>query len=184
MLLVENSSLVSRPPSFRRGYRQILASSMQAASDLAASVFVVSITPPLNPAGVREKHIFPAPAQPPARLAPAGTGQKHISPEPAKPQAPKLRTAVLGITPSTHAPQTGSVGVGTDNAPPTPTNPQRFFTPKPRPSVLRRSLFSLRQPRTKPRPTVPQFRSFLRLYLSCLPLLRLTRLPLSRQISF
>jgi len=36
----------------------------------------------------------------------------------------------------------------------------------------------------KPRPTVPQSRLSPRLYLSCLPFLRLARLPLSRQISF
>ena len=59
-----------------------------------------------------------------------------------------------------------------------------FFTAMPRTSVLRRPLLSLRQPRVKPRPTVPKSRLRLRLYLSCLPFLTLARLPLSRQISF
>ena len=59
-----------------------------------------------------------------------------------------------------------------------------FFTAKPQKSVLRRPLLSLRQPRVKPRPTVPQSRLSPRLYLSCLLFLRLAHLPMSRQISF
>ena len=59
-----------------------------------------------------------------------------------------------------------------------------FFTAKPRTLILRRPLLSLRQPRVKSRPTVPHSRLRPRRYLSCLPFLRLARLPLSRQISF
>ena len=68
--------------------------------------------------------------------------------------------------------------------PPRLTTHNFFFAAMPRTSVLRRSLLSLRQPRVKPRPTVPKSRLRPRLYLSCLPFIRLARLPMSRQISF
>lgn len=67
---------VARAPTsvFPLGSSRTLTSNMQAASDLAASVFVVPIAPPLAPVGVGQKNIS-APAQPPAPLVPAGTGQ-------------------------------------------------------------------------------------------------------------
>ena len=100
---------------------------MQAASNLAASVFVVPVAPPLAPAGADQKSISPAPAQLLAPLASADVGQKNTFSEPAQPQASNLSTAALEITPSAPAAQTGSIGVGTDNVPPTPNNPQLFF---------------------------------------------------------
>ena len=75
---------------------------MQAASDLTAFVFVVPVEPLLAPAGVGQKNTFPVSAQP---------------------QAPNLSTASLEITPSAPAAQPDSIGVGTDNVPPTSTNP-------------------------------------------------------------
>ena len=78
---------------------------MQAASDLTAFVFVVPVEPLLAPAGVGQKNTFPVSAQP---------------------QAPNLSTMALETPPYAPAAQTGSVGVGTDNATPTPTNPQPF----------------------------------------------------------
>ena len=54
---------VARAPTsvFPLGSSRTLTSNMQAASDLAASVFVVPIAPPLAPAGVGQKNIFPLP---------------------------------------------------------------------------------------------------------------------------
>ena len=57
----------------------------------------------------------------------AGGGQKNIFPEPVQSQAPNLNTMALETTPSAPAAQTGSVGMGKYNIPPTPTNPQDFF---------------------------------------------------------
>ena len=119
---------------------------MQAASDLAASGFVVHAAPSLALAGVGQKNIFLAPAQPLAPLAPAGAGQKSF-PEPAQLQAPNLSTTALETTPSTPAAQTGLVGVGKYNIPPRLLTLNHFFTAKPRKSVLRRHLLSLRQSR-------------------------------------
>ena len=121
--------LIARAPTsvFPRGSSRILTSSMQAASNLVASVFVVPVAPPVAPAGDDHKTIFPAPAQPIAPLASAGVRQKSPFPEPAQPEAPNLSTTALEITPSTPAAQPGSVGVGTDNVPSTPTNPHLFF---------------------------------------------------------
>ncbi|CAM9707633.1 unnamed protein product, partial [Laminaria digitata] len=63
-----------------------------------------------------------------ASPAPAGAGgPKSVSPEPGQPQALPLGTAALDITPSAPPAQSGSVGVGTDNVPPTPPNPQLIF---------------------------------------------------------
>ena len=125
---------VSRAPTyvFSRGLSRTLTSSMQAASNLAAFVFVVPDTPPLPPAGADQKNISPAPAQPLARPASAGIGQKNTFPEPAQPQAPNLSAAALEITPSAPAAQRGSIGVGTDNVSPTPTNPKVFFSQRSR----------------------------------------------------
>ena len=100
---------------------------MQAASILAASVFVVPVAPPLAPAGADQKSISPAPAQLLAPLASADVGQKNTFSEPAQPQASNLSTAALEITPSATAAQPDSIGVGTDNVPPTSTNPSCFF---------------------------------------------------------
>ena len=100
---------------------------MQAASNRVASVFVVPAAPPLAPAVADQKTIFLATAQPLATLASAGIGQKNTFPEPAQPQAPNLSTAALEITPSATAAQPDSIGVGTDNVPPTSTNPSCFF---------------------------------------------------------
>ena len=66
---------------------------MQAASNLAASVFVVPVAPPLAPAGADQKNIPPAPAQPLDPLASTDVGQQNTFPEPAQPQAPNLTTA-------------------------------------------------------------------------------------------
>ena len=79
--------IVARAPTsvFSRGSIRILTSSMQAASDLAASVFVMPVAPSLAPAGVGQKYIFLAPAQ---RLAPwpVRAPVRTLSPSP-----PRLR---------------------------------------------------------------------------------------------
>ena len=67
---------------FPRGSSRTLTSSMQAASDLAASVFVVPVAPPLAPASVGQKKTFPAPVPPLAPLAPADASQKTLYPSP------------------------------------------------------------------------------------------------------
>ena len=116
---------VARAPAsvFPRGSRRTLTFSMQAASNRVASVFVVPAAPPLAPAVADQKTIFLATAQPLATLASAGIGQKNTFPEPAQPQTPNLSTMALEITSPASAAEPGSVGVGTNNVPPMPTNP-------------------------------------------------------------
>ena len=79
--------IVARAPTsvFSRGSSRILTSSMQAASDLAASVFVMPVAPSLAPAGVGQKYIFLAPAQPLAPW-PVRAPVRTLSPSP-----PRLR---------------------------------------------------------------------------------------------
>ena len=127
MLLMEYSSLVPPPPSFRKvpAGLSVPACKLPAISPLLSSSCPLHL-PWLLPASVIYI-FFPAPAQPLAPLASAGTGQKNTFPEPAQPRASNLRTAALKITPSAAAAQPGSVAVSTDNVPPTPTNPQPSF---------------------------------------------------------
>ena len=81
---VPYGEFVARAPTsvFTRGSSRTLTSSMQAASDLAASVFVVPVAPPLAPASVGQKKTFPAPVPPLAPLAPADASQKTLYPSP------------------------------------------------------------------------------------------------------
>ena len=81
-LVAPYGEFFARAPTsvFPQGSNRVVTYSMQAASDFVASVYVVPVALPLAPAGVGEKNIFPAPAQPLAPLASAGAGQeKHFS---------------------------------------------------------------------------------------------------------
>lgn len=104
-------------------------------------------------------------------------------PEPTQPQAPNLSTAALGTIISARAAQRRSVGVDTENVPPTPASPKPLFHDDDIESVLRRPLLSIRQSRVQSGPTVPLSQLYSRLYFGCLPLLGIARLPLSRQNS-
>ena len=79
---------------------------MHAASDPAASVFVVSTVPPLVSAGV---------------------GQNNVSPAPAQTLLPNLGSSAPELTSLALSALTGSVSLGTDIVPPKTNNPQLLF---------------------------------------------------------
>ena len=100
--------LVARAPIsvFLRGSSRTLTASMHAASDPAASVFVVPAVPP---------------------PASAGVGQNNVSPAPAQPLPPNLGSSAPELTSPALSAPAGSVSLGTDVVPPTTSNPEPFF---------------------------------------------------------
>lgn len=128
MLLIESSSLVPPPPSFYEvpAGLSLPAYNLPAISPLLRCSSCPSHLSWLSRASAR--YIFPA--RPLSLLfhwfVPVSV-RNNIVPDPAQPKAPNLSTVALETIPSARAAQSGSVGVGTENVPPTPTSPIPVF---------------------------------------------------------